>query len=113
MYQREQAQASFLVRKYDGSWATTTTSGANGNDITASGMTTFGDYTIGEPYPLAITCPGPQTLYTGSNDCTNSITLTGLASSTSLPATTITYSPSSGANLPLGVTNYTATAIQY
>ncbi|MFM7016925.1 MAG: beta strand repeat-containing protein, partial [Bacteroidota bacterium] len=102
--------SNFIVRKNENSnWETTTLVSADASSTTAS-FTGLGEFAIGEANTITISCSGNQTIYTTQNNCVGSIELNGLSASNSIPTATISYSPLSGSNLPLGVTNYTATA---
>lgn len=62
--------SNFVVRKRtSGTWGTTTLGAAASTSTSATGMTTFGDFAIGKPNYLSISCPGTQNINTDAGVC--------------------------------------------
>ncbi len=82
--------ANYKVREYSGSWASTTSS-VTGTTITATGLTGFSDFEVGEsdPAPIVTTQPGNSIICAGSN---TSFT----AASTSTPTPSVKWQRDAG-----------------
>jgi len=103
--------ANFIVRKRNGSWATTTAGTRTATTTQATGMTSFSDFQVGEISVLNVTCPANFTVGNDAGLCQATVSYTGsqAATSTSTPAPTITYAP--GGPFTVGsTTTVTATA---
>ncbi len=105
--------SSMVVRKLDGStWAATTTGAQNATNTQATGVTTIGGpstFAIGNVSAPSVTCPANILASNTTGLCANS-SVTFAASSSSLPAPTITYSQNPGTSFPVGTTNVIVTA---
>jgi|GEM_PF-7035529 len=104
--------ASFIVRKRNGTWATTTIGTRTGTTTQATGMTSLSDFQIGEISTLAVTCPSNFTVGNDAGLCQATVSYTGshAATSTSTPPPTITYAPA-GPFAVGSTTTVTATAV--
>ena len=68
--------ANFIVQKYNAGWTTPTTSAANGTSATATGLSAFGDFAVGEPAGVAATQVLVETAADGSGSVVSAQNIT-------------------------------------